>query len=230
LELLLAKSYLFRNLDSNTAINEVLLKGAKEGIAAGTIRSWPDLQAFFLENLSLLPKWQPKDEKQLMELQRLTLADEQDEVNDATSEYPLLLKIRQELQGYSRTVLEGFFDTLANAEPPSPFSLCMINKPSAVGQGLAKDVVHYMSTNKEITDFNALEILLETLMEGHSDAVSWKPPTGKEQEALMQYITGDCARFWIGKSDGVKVLAPGFWLMLKIRQELCVHILSSDKF
>jgi hypothetical protein len=229
LELLLAKSYLFRNLRCDTAINKVLLDGAKEGITAGTIRSWPDLQAFFLENLALLPKWQPKDEKQCMELQRLTLAGEQDEVNDATSEYPLLLKIRQELQGYSRTVLEEFFETLANAEPPSPFSMCMIRNPSAVGQGFAKDISHQMRKDKNITDFDTLETWLEVLMEDNSEASTWTPKTGKEQEALMHYITGDCARFWIGNSGMLK-LAPGFWLILKIRQELCAHILSSDNF
>jgi hypothetical protein len=137
--------------------------------------------------------------------------------------------IRQELQVWSRTVLEGFFENLAKAEPMSSFSMCMSKKPSDGGNSLAKDVCLYMSKDKEITDFDTLEILLETLMEGHSDAVSWKPETGKEQEALMQYITGDCARFWIGNS-GVLKLAPGFWLMLKIRQELCAHILSSDNF
>ena len=128
----------------------------------------------------------------------------------------------------SRTVLIKFFD---KADAQRPFSLCMIKNPSAGGQGLAKDVSQHMSNDKKITDFDTLEILLETLMEAevHREAFSWTPPTGKEQEALMQYITGDCARFWMGKSGGVK-LAPGFWLMLKIRQELCAHILSSDNF
>ena len=229
LEFLLAKSYLFRNLRSDTAINKVLLEGAKEGITAGTIRSHPDLQAFFLENLALRPKWKPKDANEHERLNRLTLAGEQDEVDDAdaTGEYPLLSKIRQELQGYSKTVLEEFFDTLANVEPPSPFSMCMIRKPSAVRQGLAKDISHQMRKDKNITDFDTLESLLETLMEDNSEAFSWTPKTGKEQEALMQYITGDCSRFWIGGSRGV-ALRPGFWLMLKIRQELCSHSLSCD--
>jgi hypothetical protein len=137
------------------------------------------------------------------------------------------IKIRHALQECRRTVLEQFFDMLANAEPPSG----VFNKPSAVSPCLAKDVLKHMSNDKKITDFNTLEILLETLMdvEVHSEAFSWKPQTGEEQEALMQYITGDCARFWIGNSHGVS-LAPGFWLMLKIRQELCAHVLSSDHF
>jgi hypothetical protein len=124
----------------------------------------------------------------------------------------------------SRTVLKEFFDMLASG---------VIKKPSAVGPGLAKDVSDYMSKDKNITDFNTLEILLESLLEAevHGDALSWEPKTGKEQEALMQYITGDCARFWSATSGGVGVkLAPGFWLMLKIRQELCAHVLSSDNF
>jgi hypothetical protein len=137
------------------------------------------------------------------------------------------LKIRQALKECGRTVLQKFFETLANAEDPADPSSGVIKNPRA---GLAKDVLHHMSKDKAITGFNTLEILLETLMEGHSDAVAWKPETGKEQEALMQYITGDCAKFWIGTSGSAKALAPGFWLKLKIRQELCAHILSSDNF
>jgi hypothetical protein len=140
------------------------------------------LQAFFFESLSLLPKWQPKDEKQPMALQRLTLASEQDKGNDANSEYSLANA--EPPSSCSTPGVEQFFGMLANAEPPSPFSLCIIKKPSAVGPGLAKDVFHHMCKDKNITDFNTLENLLETLKEVHLEAFAWRPTTGKEQEAM----------------------------------------------
>ena len=88
----------------------------------------------------------------------------------------------------SRTVLTKFFDNLANADAQSPFSLCMIKTPSAGGQGLSKDVFQYMSKDKDITDFNTLEILLETLMEAevHRETFSWTP--------CCDQVSGSCSR------------------------------------
>jgi hypothetical protein len=139
----------------------------------------------------------------------------------------LMLKIRKELPK-NGTIGAAVATTTTTKSPTIHVSAAALKQSldkireenSEIWDNLATEVSRHMNKDTNITDFDTLEPLLETLMEVHSEAFSWAPKTGKDQEALMQYITGDCARFWNGKSDGVE-LAPGFWLMLNIRQELC---------
>ena len=201
-DFVLAKLYFESVQPGATAMHAALVQHVGESISDGSVKDLPGLEACIRRSIPLSPQpWLPADGLQQKELRGL-LRDE-DDLN--ILENWLLLKVRQELLEWNWHVLERYFQMVANREIST-----------AVDRALAIDVARYMSKNKTINSLVELEMYLNAVVNRHQEAFAWKPTNIHAENDLMRYYAPSSSA-----GIGANPDSTGFWLKLKIRQELC---------
>jgi len=122
----------------------------------------------------------------------------------------LMLKYRQELCKWHRTVLERFFRKIVDGE-----------LMSVVEKTLITNVNRQLARPKSITCVSELEQYLKSITSRYPGAFAWLPK--HEERAALAKFHDDPEFCFMDMNMNEN---PGCWLKLKIRQELCAFLIA----